>query len=542
MKKIFLASFVFIMFFTMFGWCDNNTEFVVEDDLTVNGTQGTYEDPDVELKGFVVIGATQAAYTANIPNGPGNLIVNGTLGVSSGAYIVGNTTITYITSATFSGASSIFINDGDTGQILKKSSTGNLIWSDLTAGGDNLGNHIATMTLDMANHDIINVSTLSVSSITTTGEFITISTNIYIVGIASVSVIRGLSAPLTDDSAATKAYVDALFADRCASGTATTADILYGKTADINCDNVAEVGTMPIQTLSDSTDVVNAGYYEKTWLSQVDPDLASANIAVGKTIFGFDGTYTSDANATADKIVSGYTAYVNGVKLTGTLATQTLSDSTDVVNAGYYNATTLSSVDPDLNPKNIVSGVTIFGKTGIRALPDTGQTSCYDSNGNSISCSGAGQDGSYNPSTTQLSYTDNGNGTVTDNRTGLMWKKCSEPDTTTNCSGTPNTYSWTNAISQCENLNYAGYTDWRLPNTKELFSLIKYQGSNGPYIDTTYFPNTVSGYYWTSTTYAPNTTDATFVSFSNGNVNSNNKTHILLCSLREGRPVSNLKI
>jgi hypothetical protein len=115
MKKIFLASFVFIMFFTIFGWCDNQTEFVVVDDLTVYGTKGDYLDPDVELKGFVVIGATQSAYTANIPNGPGNLIVNGTLGVSSGAYIVGNTMVTYITSATFRGASSIFINDGSIG-------------------------------------------------------------------------------------------------------------------------------------------------------------------------------------------------------------------------------------------------------------------------------------------------------------------------------------------------------------------------------------------------------------------------------------------
>jgi hypothetical protein len=94
------------------------------------------------------------------------VIINGILGVSSGAYIVGNTTITYITSATFSGASSIFINDGSTGQILKKSSTGNLIWSDLTAVGDNLGNHIATMTLDMKNFPIINISSLAITGAT----------------------------------------------------------------------------------------------------------------------------------------------------------------------------------------------------------------------------------------------------------------------------------------------------------------------------------------------------------------------------------------
>ena len=171
MKKIFLASFVFIIFFSLFGYCDNNTEFVVEDDLTVNGTQGTYEDPDVELKGFVVIGATQPTYTANIPNGPGNLIVNGTLGVSSGAYIVGNTTITYITSATFSGASSIFIGGGTAGYLLrsKSSPVGELEWVnplDLNVKGDNLGNHIATMTLDMKNFPIINISSLAITGAT----------------------------------------------------------------------------------------------------------------------------------------------------------------------------------------------------------------------------------------------------------------------------------------------------------------------------------------------------------------------------------------
>jgi hypothetical protein len=160
-----------------------------------------------------------------------------------------------------------------------------------------------------------------------------------------------------------------------------------------------------------------------------------------------------------------------------------------------------------------------------KALPDTGQTSCYNSSGSTITCSGAGQDGSYILLNPQLSYIDNGDGTVTDKYTGLMWKKCSEPDTTTNCSGTPNTYIWTNAISQCENLTYAGYSDWRLPNMKELFSLIKYEGSSRPYIDTTYFPNTVNGYYWTSTTFALTPSRAMYVHFGSGDVSDSHKTN-----------------
>ncbi len=58
-------------------------------------------------------------------------------------------------------------------------------------------------------------------------------------------------------------------------------------------------------------------------------------------------------------------------------------------------------------------------------LPDTGQTKCYQvvSPYAEIHCAGTGQDGAYNIN--PMSYTDNGNGTVTDNNTGLMWQKCS---------------------------------------------------------------------------------------------------------------------
>ena len=165
----------------------------------------------------------------------------------------------------------------------------------------------------------------------------------------------------------------------------------------------------------------------------------------------------------------------------------------------------------------VMYGRSNLGAQGVhsfrKALPDTGQTTVYVSS----------DDASYIKPNPQMAYIDNGDGTVTDKYTGLMWKKCSEPDTTTDCSGTHNTYTWANAITQCENLTYAGYFDWRLPNMKELFSLIKYEGSNGPYIDTTNFPSTVSSYYWTSTTYAPDTTNAMIVIFGNGFVGNNGK-------------------
>jgi hypothetical protein len=74
-------------------------------------------------------------------------------------------------------------------------------------------------------------------------------------------------------------------------------------------------------------------------------------------------------------------------------------------------------------------------------LPDSGQTKCYQSVSpfDEIDCAGTGQDGaySYNP----LSYTDNGDGTVTDNNTGLIWQKCSVGQTNdATCSGPATNY------------------------------------------------------------------------------------------------------
>ncbi len=59
-------------------------------------------------------------------------------------------------------------------------------------------------------------------------------------------------------------------------------------------------------------------YLSGTQTIRGDTNLVSGNIAKGKSIFGVEGSYTSDANAGAAQILSGYTAYVNGNKITGT--------------------------------------------------------------------------------------------------------------------------------------------------------------------------------------------------------------------------------
>ncbi len=138
-------------------------------------------------------------------------------------------------------------------------------------------------------------------------------------------------------------------------------------------------------------------------------------------------------------------------------------------------------------------------------VPDTGQTTCYDANGNVIACAGTGQDGAYiiNP----MSYTDNGDGTVTDNVTGLMWQKQDDG----------NWRAWSDAGTYCSSLGAGLHSDWRLPGIKELMSIVNYGiPYPAPTINSTYFPNTNASFYWSSTTDASGTYNAWSVFFYDG--------------------------
>jgi len=116
-------------------------------------------------------------------------------------------------------------------------------------------------------------------------------------------------------------------------------------------------------------------------------------------------------------------------------------------------------------------------------LPDTGQTDCYNANGSIITCPNSnsafyGQDAQYQGNA--MNYTDNGNGTVTDNNTGLLWEQAHHATR----------LSFYDAEAVCESLNLGGHTGWRLPNLKELFSLADFTGNQHAgqyYLDNDYF-------------------------------------------------------
>ena len=82
--------------------------------------------------------------------------------------------------------------------------------------------------------------------------------------------------------------------------------------------------------------------------------------------------------------------------------------------------------------------------------------------------------------------------------------------------------SWQEAKKRCEDLDFAGHKDWRLPTIKELISIIDYSKVN-PAIDKEIFPNTHTFPYWSSTEYANNPVPAWVVHFSTGLVFNTSK-------------------
>lgn len=188
-----------------------------------------------------------------------------------------------------------------------------------------------------------------------------------------------------------------------------------------------------------------------------------------------------------------------------------------------------------------------------QAFPATGQTTSY----------AAGDDGAIKAGAA-LSYTDNGDGTITDNNTKLMWEKKDEASgglhnvnntypwsglcqdgttpcgTSADCSGVPGTAlctaidgqgtGWTifQWVTQLNAAGFAGHTDWRVPNVKELQSIADYENFN-PAVDTAFNTScsadctvttcscTRSIGYWSATTIAGFGTGAAwFVNFGAG--------------------------
>lgn len=186
-------------------------------------------------------------------------------------------------------------------------------------------------------------------------------------------------------------------------------------------------------------------------------------------------------------------------------------------------------------PEVICAQLSLFPSTSY-TIVDTGQVVCYDDR-SEIRCpqqgdSFYGQDAQYTGD--QPAYVDNGDGTVTDLNTGLMWQQ-----------GYSGKVTRDQAMAGADTFDLAGYDDWRLPTINELYSLILFSGIDPsgceseadcpgivPFLDTDYFDfeygdtgageRLIDAQYWSSTEYIGTTMngDATAfgVNFADGRI------------------------
>ena len=142
------------------------------------------------------------------------------------------------------------------------------------------------------------------------------------------------------------------------------------------------------------------------------------------------------------------------------------------------------------------------------------------------------------PSNPDSFYTINGDGTVTDTRNGLMWRRCAEGQSGSTCSGSATSLSWSAALKLATTSAFADYSDWRLPNIKELASLVE-ECHYGSAINEHIFPATPSSYFWSGSPDADrNSNFVWFVSFDNGVVHKHPSKYVYSVRLvRGGQPI-----
>jgi hypothetical protein len=129
-------------------------------------------------------------------------------------------------------------------------------------------------------------------------------------------------------------------------------------------------------------------------------------------------------------------------------------------------------------------------------------------------------------------YVDNGDGTISDEATGLTWMQSDSGDSefadeVADFTYTDGSMNWQEALDFCENLVFAGHANWQLPNAKQLHSILDYSRSpdatNSPAIDSLFDTTAIVNeagmmdypFYWTSTTFNPGS-DAAYIAFGRG--------------------------
>ncbi len=316
-----------------------------------------------------------------------------------------------------------------------------------------------------------------------------------------------------------------------ASGAMAT-EVLQGRTFwGLRSDGTwgPTTGSLATQSIDNSQTDQAAGNYSAFDLASEDTDLIPGHIAEGQSIFGVTGTAkVATGDAGAGQVLTGYT--FSNTMVVGEPGAMPDRSGMHVeppafphpIPAGYYDGATNVTAQAELVAANIACGVTLFGVTGThgpsgqQCVAKTGQTTIYDD----------GDDGEYQKGceptvtppvlwadfggydrTTLLfgcpdpGFTINGDGTVTDELTSLVWLQ------NANCFGFAN---WGNALDYANTLasGACGLSDgsiggsWRVPNINELRSLLDRNRPTISFLPAGHpFTGAAPTYYWSSTTY-----------------------------------------
>ena len=125
---------------------------------------------------------------------------------------------------------------------------------------------------------------------------------------------------------------------------------------------------------------------------------------------------------------------------------------------------------------------------------------------------------------------------VEDTVTGLVWQGCAAGQGGDACdSGSATAMLWMQALDHCEELDWGGSTEWRLPNAEELQSIVDYRYED-PSIDETAFPETPLIEFWSSSTRASSPSEAWYVLFERGSLVSKEKVYEYAVRCVHGEP------
>ena len=147
------------------------------------------------------------------------------------------------------------------------------------------------------------------------------------------------------------------------------------------------------------------------------------------------------------------------------------------------------------------------------ALPKTGQTLCVDADNVVLACTDTGQDGEYQAGVAwpiPRFVVDNSGHCITDTLTNLMWARNDNQD------GNIFAGTWSHSLIMANNLDLCGFGDWRMPNRKELLSLVNYSASNlGIELQNNGF-NIPLNFYWSSSRAVDSSAEAWVLIMING--------------------------